>query len=397
MFRSDFPMLKEGLLYFDNAATTQKPRLLLDTLTHFYAHQYGTVHRAVYRLAREATDAYHGARRHVQRFLHAAHPEEIVFTRGTTASLNLLARSYTKAFLSPGVGVLISEIEHHANLVPWQMMREEAGILLRILPVDDEGTLRLDLLEDLLRDGKVKLVSLAHLSHITGTIHPVEKIISLAHAYGAHVALDGAQAAAHLPLDVQELDVDFYTFSGHKVYGPTGIGILYGKKALLNQMPPLEGGGDMIETVSLEKSTYTGLPTKFEAGTPMIAEAIGLGAVLAYLMEIGLAKIARWEKELVAYLLESLSSLEGIRLIGNGAERGPIVSFTVEGTHPLDIASGLDCRGICVRSGHQCSQPAMHRFGVPGVVRLSFGLYNTREEIDLFLSELSSLLPLISR
>lgn len=396
MNRQDFSMLKkkiEGypLIYLDTAATALKPQSVIDAIQEFYTYSYGTVHRAVYSLAREATDAYNLARSKVQTFLGASYPEEIIFTRGTTASLNLLARSFGKCFLQPGDSILISEIEHHSNIVPWQMLCEERGAVLKIIPVTNTGELDLAKFYSLL-DGKVKLVSIAHLSNITGTLHPVKEVIEGAHQVGAYVCLDGAQSAPHLPINVQALDVDFYACSGHKLYGPTGIGILYGKKALLEKMPPVEGGGDMIEKVTFEKTTYNVLPMKFEAGTPMIAEAIGLGAAIDYLSSIGMEKIWSWEKELTEYATERLREVQDLRVIGTAKEKGAIITFVIDKIHPMDLATLLDCRGVAMRTGHHCSQPAMERFGVSSAARVSFGLYNTREEIDQFMEALQGVL-----
>ncbi len=389
--RQDFPMICDTQIYFDTAATAHKPRQVIEALTDFYSSHYGTVNRGVYKGAREATERYQNARQKVQHFLNAAHFEEIIFTRGTTASLNLLARSYGMAFLRPGDAIMISEIEHHSNIVPWQMLCEERGAVLRIIPVNDSGELIFEEFLALL-DEKVKLVSIAHLSNIFGTLHPVRKIIEAAHQVGAHVCLDGAQAAAHLPVNVQELDVDFYAFSGHKLYGPTGVGVLYGKRELLEKMPPIEGGGDMINEVTLLRSTYNQLPTKFEAGTPMIAEVIGLGAAIDYLRGIGLDAIAAWEQELLAYATKKLQQIEGLKVLGTSSKKGAIISFVIEGIHPLDLATLLDCRGIAIRTGHHCSQPGMERFGVTSTARISFGLYNTFEEIDQFIAALQSIL-----
>ena len=394
-FRKDFPMICDEQIYFDTAATAQKPQVVIEALTDFYSHHYGTVNRGVYKLAREATDLYQGARQKVQRFLNAEHTEEIVFTRGTTASLNLLARSYGAAFIRSGDAIIISEIEHHSNIVPWQMMCEERGAVLRIVPVNEAGEL---IFEEFVAqlDEKVKLVSLAHLSNVLGTLHPAQKIIEEAHKVGAHVCLDGAQAAAHLPVDVQALDVDFYAFSGHKLYGPTGVGVLYGKRELLEKMEPVEGGGDMIENVTLLETTYTRLPTKFEAGTPMIAEVVALGAAIDYLTEIGMDTVASWEQELLAYATKKLTQVEGLKIIGTSPHKGAIISFTIEKVHPLDLATLLDCRGIAIRTGHHCSQPAMERFGIQSTARLSFGIYNTFEEIDQFVVSLKSILNFLT-
>jgi cysteine desulfurase/selenocysteine lyase len=398
--RQDFPMLEKKisghpLIYFDTAATAQKPVSVIEAMNHFYRHMYGTVHRGVYALSKEATEAYNDSRRRVQRFINAEQPEEIIFTRGTTASLNLLAKSFGKRFIRPGHAIMISEIEHHANIVPWQMLCEEQGAVLRIIPVNDEGELILEAFYDLL-DEKVKLISIAHMSNVLGTIHPVRKIIAAAHKVGACVCLDGAQSIAHFPIDVQELNVDFYVFSGHKLYGPTGIGILYGKQHLLERLPPTEGGGDMIEKVTLEKTTYNQLPLKFEAGTPMIAEAIGLGAAIDYLEKIGMEVIKQWEQELLDYATKKLLQIPNLRILGTAAEKGAIIAFTIRGVHPLDLATLLDCRGIAIRTGHHCSQPTMERFGLTTSARLSFGLYNTLEEIDSFISSLTAILDLIA-
>lgn len=398
--RQDFPILEKkilghSLIYFDTAATAQKPLSVINAMSHFYMHAYGTVHRGVYALSKEATDAFHGVREHIQRFINAEQPEEIIFTRGTTASLNLLASSFGKQFIRPGHAIIISEIEHHANIVPWQMVCEEYGAVLRIIPVNDEGELILEAYESLL-DEKVKLVSIAHMSNIFGTIHPVKKIIESAHHVGAYVALDGAQAIAHFPIDVQELDVDFYAFSGHKLYGPTGIGVLYGKQHLLEKLPPIEGGGDMIEKVTLQKTTYNQVPFKFEAGTPMIAEAIGLGAAIDYLEAFGMEAIYSWEQELLAYATEKLLQIPNLRILGTVPDKGAIITFTIDGIHPLDLATLLDCKGIAIRTGHHCSQPSMERFGLTAASRISFGLYNTLEEIDFFLQALSDTLDLLN-
>jgi len=397
--RQDFPMLKKmvqgyPLIYFDSAATAHKPQSVITALTDFYSHHYGTVHRGVYTTARDATEMYSQARTKVQKFINAAHPEEIILTRGTTASLNLLARSFGERFVRPGQAIMISEIEHHSNIVPWQMLCEERGAVLRIIPVNDEGELIFEAFESLL-DEKVKLVSLAHVSNVLGTRHPIKQIIEAAHDVGAYVCVDGAQAVPHLPLDVQELDVDFYAFSGHKLYGPTGIGILYGKQELLEKLPPLEGGGDMIEQVTLEKTTYGRLPLKFEAGTPMIAEAIGLGAAIDYLAEIGMETIQSWEQELLLYATKKLSQIPNLRMLGTAKEKGAIITFVIKGVHSLDLATLLDCRGVAIRTGHHCSQPALDRFGLTTSARLSFGLYNTFDEVDQFFSILSDVLDIL--
>jgi cysteine desulfurase / selenocysteine lyase len=394
--RADFPILQKTiqghpLIYFDTAATAQKPRVVIDAISDFYMYHYGTVHRSVYTLAREATDLYAKARIQVQNFINAADPEEIIFTRGTTASINLLARSFGARFIRPGHAVIISEIEHHSNIVPWQMLCEERGASLRLIPVNDKGELILEAFEDLL-DENVKLVSVAHVSNVLGTVHPIKALIEAAHRVGACVCIDGAQSAPHLPVDVQGLDVDFYAFSGHKLYGPNGIGILYGKQKWLEKLPPVEGGGDMIEHVTLKSTSYQRPPLRFEAGTPMIAEAIGLGVAIDYLTGIGLDRIHHWEQELLHYATQQLLGIPGLRILGNASQKGAIMSFTIPSVHPLDLATLLDCQGIALRSGHHCSQPAHDRFGLSGSLRLSFGLYNTFEEIDQFIAALRSTL-----
>lgn len=394
--RADFPIFTHHpqLIYLDSAASTQKPQPVIDALTRFYTQDYGTVNRAVYKLAREATDNYQMVRVKVQKLLNVSSPEEIIFTRGATASLNLLARSFGKAFLHPGDAVIISSTEHHSNIVPWQMICEERGAVLRAIPVDERGEL---LFEEYLKllDDKVKMVSIAHISNATGTLHPLKKVIDAAHAYCACVAIDGAQSVAHLPLDLQQLDADFFAFSGHKMYGPTGVGVLYGKSHLLEQMDPIDGGGDMIERVTLQKSTYGSPPIKFEAGTPMVAEVIALGTAIDYLSSIGLNTISDHEQQLLSYATQKLLEVPGLRIIGRAPEKGAIISFVVDGVHPLDIATLLDCKQIAIRSGHHCSQPTMDRFHLPGTARLSFGLYNTLEEIDRLLSSLFSILDLL--
>lgn len=390
-WRSDFPFFqKHSLLYLDSAATTHKPQCVIDRLTRFYSEEYATVHRAVYAQALGASEEYQSVRSTVQRFLNAAHPEEIVFTRGTTSALNLVAFSYGRAFLKPGDRILLSESEHHANLVPWQMLSKERGCSLSFIPVDEKGVLILEEAERLMQEG-VRLVSIAHVSNVLGTVHPIQELARLARQVGAAICVDGAQSAGHQPIDVQQLDIDFFAFSGHKVYGPTGVGVLYGRKALLEQMAPLEGGGDMVDRVTLEQTTYAPVPLRFEAGTPMTAAVLGLGAALSYLSHIGLDRVHAWENQLLVRATELLSTLPGIRLIGRAEKKGPIVSFIKEGIHPLDLATLLDCRGVAVRSGNQCSQPTLARFGLSELCRASFGLYNTLEEVERFASILTSL------
>ncbi|MGA8164784.1 MAG: cysteine desulfurase [Waddliaceae bacterium] len=387
-FREDFPILKtqvngKPLIYFDTAATAQKPQAVIDRMSRFYQYEYGTVHRAVYALSLQSTESYQKVRDQVREFLNAKQSGEIIFTRGTTEAINLVAHSFGKRFVKPGSQVVLSQMEHHSNIVPWQLMCEDRGASLQVIPMNDQGELDLDAYGRLLSE-KTVIVSVTHISNSLGTVNPLKKIIAMAHEAGAKVLIDGAQAAPHIPLDVQDLDADFYAFSGHKMYGPTGIGILYGKQHLLEAMPPYQGGGDMIQTVAFDNTLYNDPPLKFEAGTPMIAEVIGLGAAIDYLNGIGLERIETREQELLAYATEQLQQIEGLRIIGTAAKKGAIISFVVDGIHPLDLGTMLDLEGIAVRTGHHCTQPAMSHFGIPGTTRLSFAFYNTKEEIDFF-------------
>lgn len=394
--RKDFPMLQKKmhgkpLIYLDSAATAQKPQSVIDAMSDFYANHYGTVHRAVYELAAHSTQKYQEIREKIRRFLNAEKVEEIIFTRGTTDSINLVASSFGKAFIQPGDEVIISEVEHHSNIVPWQLLCEDRGATLKIIPVNDRGELILEEYKKMLSD-RTKIVAVAHIANSLGTVHPVKEIIQLAHASGAKVLIDGAQAAPHIPIDVQELDADFYAFSGHKAYGPTGIGVLYGKKELLEQMPPYQGGGDMIDQVDFEKSTYNELPMKFEAGTPMIAQVFGLGGAIDYLNDIGMTKIHEREQELLRYANEKLMEIEGLRMIGTAREKSGILCFVIDGVHPMDIGTLMDLQGIAIRTGHHCAQPTMKRFGITSTSRVSLALYNTKEEIDHFVEVLSTVL-----
>lgn len=384
------------LIYFDSAATAQKPQVVIDALSHFYENEYGTVHRALYALSQKSTQAYQEAREKVRLFINAAKREEIIFTRGTTDSINLVASSFGKRFIEPGDEIIISEMEHHSNIVPWQFLCEERKAILKVIKVNDNGELDLDHFKSLLSP-QTKLVSITHMSNALGTINPVKQIIAMAHNVGAKVMLDGAQAASHFPVDVQELDVDFYAFSGHKAYGPTGVGVLYGKEELLNAMPPYQGGGDMIEEVTFEKTTYNQLPLKFEAGTPMIAQVIGLGIALDYLSAFGMDKIHLLEKELLLYATLQLKTIPNLQIIGTAKEKGAIISFVIQGIHPLDLGVLLDMQGIAVRTGHHCAQPLMKRFGIPGTVRVSFALYNKKEEIDTFVSSLRHIIEKLKK
>lgn len=375
------------LIYFDSAATAQKPQVVIDTLADFYQNHYGTVHRAIYELSLISTREYSEAREKARKFLNAKKEEEIIFSRGTTESINLIAYSFGKRFIEKGDEVLITEMEHHSNIVPWQLMCEDRGAVLKVVPINDKGELLLDKFTELLTK-KTKIVSLTHVSNALGTINPIEQIIKEAHAMGAKVLVDGAQSAPHLPIDVQKLDVDFYVFSGHKLYGPTGVGILYGKEELLNELPPYQGGGDMIEEVTFEKTTYNTLPLKFEAGTPMIAEVIGLGRAIDYVSAIGMDKIHAHEQELLHYMTPQLKEIKGLKTMGEASQKSGIISFNVEGTHHLDIGTMLDLKGIAIRTGHLCAQPCLRHFHLPGTARISFGLYNTKEEVDQFVKAL---------
>ena len=384
--RQDFPALRgkvhgKPLVYLDNAATSQKPQVVIDTVTRYYLSENSNVHRGVHFLSELATQAYESARTRVRQFLNAAHEREIIFTRGTTESINLVAHSYGRSRIKAGDEIVISAIEHHSNIVPWQMVCEEKGATLRVIPVNDAGELLLEEYERLLCD-RTKLVSVAYVSNALGTINPVRQIIALAHRRGIPVLLDGAQAAPHLAVDVQDLECDFYAFSGHKLFGPTGIGILYGKAELLEAMPPYQGGGDMISVVTFEKTLYNSLPYKFEAGTPHIAGAIGLAAGIDYVQRIGLNRIAAYETDLLAYGTELLSAIPGLRIIGTAKEKAGVLSFVLDGIHAHDVGTILDHEGIAIRAGHHCAMPAMKRFGVPATARASLAFYNTREELD---------------
>jgi cysteine desulfurase/selenocysteine lyase len=388
--RKDFPLLKrkvfgKDLVYFDNAATTQKPVQVLEVLDKYYAEYNSNVHRGVHLLSQEATAAYEGARKKVAAFINAASSDEVIFTKGTTDGINLVASSFGRKFLKEGDSILISAMEHHSNIVPWQMICEDKGATLKVIPMDKNGVLQMDLLPELL-DDSVKLVSLTYVSNSLGTINPVREVIRQAHAKNIPVLLDVAQAIQHMPVDVQELDVDFIAFSGHKIYGPTGIGVLYGKAKWLNAIPPYQGGGDMIKTVTFEKTVYNVLPYKFEAGTPDISGAIGLGAAIDYVNEIGLDVIAAAEHELLVYAKQQMADIEGIRFIGEATERASVISFLIEGVHPYDLGELLDKQGIAIRTGHHCTEPVMDFFGIPGTCRASFAFYNTTAEIDLLVA-----------
>lgn len=384
--RKDFPILRtkvhgHPLVYLDNAATSQKPREVIDALVRYYEGENANIHRGVHYLSQIATEEFEKARETVRTFVNAARASEIIFTRGTTEALNLVAQTYGKTNVGAGDEVLITAMEHHSNIVPWQMLCAEKGAKLRVAPMNDEGELLLAEYEKLL-SAKTKVVAVGHVSNALGTINPVKQMIAAAHAKGAIVVVDGAQAVPHLKVDVQDLDADFYAFSGHKMYGPTGIGVLYGKQALLEAMPPYQGGGDMISSVTFEKTTYNKVPHKFEAGTPDMAGVAGLMAAIDYMNGIGIEKIAAHEHKLLEYATEVIGAIEGVRLIGTAREKAGVLSFVLDEVHPHDIGTILDQQGIAVRTGHHCAQPVMERFGIPATVRASFAVYNTKGEID---------------
>jgi cysteine desulfurase / selenocysteine lyase len=384
--RQDFPVLDQEingrpLVYLDNAATNQKPLPVLDALTRYYEGYNANIHRGIHSLAEKATAAFEASRRAIQTFLNAKHWEEVIFTYGTTDGINLVAQSYGRKFLSAGDEIVISTMEHHSNIVPWQMLCEERGCILRIIPIDDNGELLIDEYEKLLSE-RTKIVSVVHVSNSLGTINPVKTIIDMAHAVGAVVLIDGAQASSHLDIDVQALDADFYVFSAHKLYGPTGMGVLYGKKALLDAMPPYRGGGEMIKEVTFAKTTYNELPYKFEAGTPNIADVIAVKTALEYVENLGKANIAAHEHDLLEYATEALDQIDGLRIVGRAKDKIGVVSFVLDGIHHEDTGYILDQQGIAVRTGHHCCQPLMQRLGIAGTTRASFAVYNTRDEID---------------
>jgi cysteine desulfurase/selenocysteine lyase len=392
--RGDFPILRrrvygQPLVYLDNAATTQKPQSVIDRLVKYYYDENANIHRGVHLLSVESTDAYELARERVRQFLNAEDSREIIFVRGATEGINLVAATYGRTHIAAGDEVVISEMEHHSNIVPWQLLCEEKGARLRVIPISDTGELRLDEYERLLGP-RTRMVAVAHVSNALGTVNPVGDIVRLAHARGIPVLLDGAQAVAHMRVDVRALGCDFYVFSGHKVFGPTGIGVLYGRAALLESMPPYQGGGDMIRSVTFERTLYNDLPNKFEAGTPNIAGALGLGEAIEYLTRIGPDLVASYEHELLVYATEALSAIPGLRLTGTASRKAGILSFVMDAIHPHDIGTILDRDGVAIRAGHHCCQPLMARLGVPATARASLALYNTREEIDALVSSLRS-------
>ncbi len=397
--RADFPILSEKiygkpLIYLDNAATTQKPQRVLDKIVETYATQNANIHRGVHYLSQKATLAHEEARKTIARFIGAADPNDIVFTRGTTESINLLATVFTERFCTQGDEIIITQMEHHANIVPWQMAAQRHRLQLRIAPIDERGQLRLDALEKLFSK-KTKLLAVAHVSNVLGTINPIAEIVAMAHAHGVPVLVDGAQAVAHLPVDVAALDADFYAFSGHKIYGPTGIGVLYGKTALLNALPPYQGGGEMIQNVTFEKTTYNTLPYKFEAGTPDFVGSVALAEALNYIDDIGKERIFEYEENLLHYAEQRLREIPQMRIFGTSEQKSGVISFLVGRVHPYDLGMLLDKTGVAVRTGHHCAQPLIDLLGIPGTVRASLAMYNTTHEIDQFVEHLQRCLKIL--
>ncbi len=398
--REQFPILERKikgnpLVYLDNAATTQKPQVVLDALMHYYTNENANIHRGIHTLAEEATAAFEDTRNTVQEFINAGSREQIIFTRGTTEGINLVAYTWGRKNIKAGDEIIISTMEHHSNIVPWQILCEEKGAVLKVIPINDNGELLLDEYENLLSDA-TKLVSIVHVSNALGTVNPVKKIIDAAHQFGAVVLVDGAQSTVHLDIDVQDMDCDFFVFSSHKLYGPTGTGVLYGKKQLLETMPPFQGGGEMIKEVSFNKTTYADLPYKFEAGTPNIADTIAFKAAIDFINNIGKKVIRKHEESLLAYATAQLEKLPGLKIIGKAKEKISVISFVIENIHSQDIGILLDNRGIAVRTGHHCTQPLMNRFGIAGTSRASFAVYNTMEEVDAFIFGLQKTIKILS-
>ncbi|MDR3478207.1 MAG: cysteine desulfurase [Gammaproteobacteria bacterium] len=384
--RGEFPLLKETtrgkpLIYLDNSATNQKPQVVIDALNHYYCHDNANIHRGVYELSERATREFEKARVEIQTFINAAHSHEIIFVRGATEGINLVAQSYGRSQLKADDEIIISTMEHHSNIVPWQMLTEQVGAKLRVIPISDSGEIDIDDYKKLF-NARTKMVAIAHASNALGTINPIKEMAAIAHEHGVPILVDGAQAFPHMPVDVQDLDCDFYVFSSHKAYGPTGIGVLYGKEKLLEKMPPYQGGGDMIESVSFTKTTYNKLPFKFEAGTPDIAGVIGFGVAVKYLKAIGMQNIAAHEQDLLVYGTQKLSAIPGLKIIGTAKQKVGVISFVLEGVHPHDIGTILDDEGVAIRAGHHCAMPVMERYHIPATVRASFGLYNTNADID---------------
>jgi cysteine desulfurase/selenocysteine lyase len=398
--RADFPVLHQTvngnpLIYLDNGASSQVPQVVIDRGSVYIEQEHSNIHRGVHYLSQKATTAYEGAREKVKRFINARDSSECIFVRGATEGINLVMHGYGRKFIVPGDEIIISAMEHHANIVPWQMLCEEKGARLRVIPMNDAGELLLDAYDGLLNE-RTKFVAVTHVSNALGTINPIKEMIAQAHKYGVPVLIDGAQSAPHMPVDVQELDCDFYAFSGHKMYAPTGSGVVYGKAEILERMNPFQGGGDMIKTVTFEKTTYAGLPNKMEAGTPAIASQIGLGAAIDYLNSIGRERAALYEAELLEYATERVSAIEGVRIIGTAKHKASVLSFVIDGIHPHDIGTILDQEGIAVRAGHHCAQPVMQRFNVPATARASFAFYNTRAEIDVLANTIQKVIEIFS-
>ena len=398
--REDFPVLNQmvngkPLVYLDNAATSQKPQSVIDTLVHYYTADNSNVHRGVHTLSQRATEDYDAARSKARQFINAASDQEIIFVKGTTDGINLVAHSYGRQHLGPGDEIIISTMEHHSNIIPWQVLCQEKGAHLRVIPINDAGELLFDEYERLLTP-RTKLVSITHVSNVLGTVNPIEQIVEVAHSRGVPVLVDGAQAVPHMAVDVRKLGCDFYVFSGHKVCGPTGIGVLYGKFDLLEAMPPYQLGSEMIKSVTFERTIYNDLPYKFEPGTPHIAGAIGLGAAISYISDIGMDRIFAYESELLQYGTERLSDIGGLTLIGTAAKKGSVLSFVMDGVHPHDIGTILDAEGIAIRTGHHCAQPLMDRFGVPATARASMAFYNTKEEIDVLVKGIDRVIEVFS-
>lgn len=390
--RNDFPILKQQingkpLVYFDNGATAQKPRQVIESITDYYSNYNSNIHRGVHELSQRATEKYEEAREKVRSFVNASLVEEVIFTSGTTDSINLVAQTFSEAFLKQGDEVVISAMEHHSNIVPWQMACEKTGARLKVVPINQQGELIIEEYDKLLSD-KTKIVAITHVSNTLGTINPVKDIVKKAHALNIPVLLDGAQSVPHMKVDVQDLDCEFYAFSGHKMFGPTGVGILYGKKEWLEKLPPYKGGGDMIKEVTFEKTIYNTLPHKMEAGTPNIVGGIALGTAIDYMNKVGFDFIQKQEEELLSYATEKVKEIEGLKIIGTASKKAGVLSFVVEGTHPFDLGTILDQQGVAVRTGHHCTQPIMDFFSIPGTARASFAFYNTKEEVDVFVEAL---------
>ena len=396
--RADFPILSKlvrgrPLVFLDTTASAQKPQAVIDAERFVYEEEYANIHRGLYYLSAKATERFEAARRKVQKFLNAAKPEEIIVTRNATESINLVASSWGRKFLKAGDEILITGLEHHANIVPWQFLRDQLGVVLKVVPVEDDGEVKLENFTRLLGP-RTRMVSVAHVSNVLGTVLPVAEMVRLAHQAGAKVLLDGAQAAVHMSVDVRALDCDFYVMSGHKLYGPTGIGVLYGKEELLDAMPPYQGGGDMILSVTFERTTYAPLPNKFEAGTPAIAQMHALGAAIDYVTDLGLERIARHEHDLLEYANRRLADVPGLRVLGTRPDKAAVLSFVLDCAHPHDIAQVLDNAGVAIRAGHHCAQPLMERFNVPATARASFGLYNTRAEVDALVAAVTKVVEM---